>query len=572
MKEKRPDAKAAAAQDGVPPGGGLSRRRLWLFRLLAVSAPIVFLLLVEAGFRLIPGLEEDRDPYVNISPVSIFSRTTIAGEEYYNITHQSILGGSDVHIPVRKPPNTIRVFCLGSSACASWPHPPAETFRAYLQQALAAAYPAKKIEVISAAAHGFAAYRTRRVLDEVLQLEPDAVIVWEGNNEFLEDRNYDPPLAGMIFLARHLRTFQWLQAAFGRRSEMSGEELKGVAQFFWKKTRQQSLRLRQDPGQFAQVQAHFRRSMEHMVGQSQRRGVPIVLCTVPVNLRDWLPTVSHHRLDGEQREQWEKLYHQARRCLIEGRFSEGIQAMNQAIARESEHAESYFWLGRLLEADGQKAAAWAAFSKARDQDYNPFRAISQFNESIRTLAGGNQGRGVYLLDLERIFAGASRHAAPGFDLFLDYVHPTKPGNLLVAQNAFELITRGGALKDKPTGELFTYRDLPTGPGGQAYRDETDAALQVKMLIMATENRQYETVVRKTEQLIQQLSGQVMTGPDDPVLAGTSPEAAERYRVCWNYLEVQRRIIMGLPVGPTELPEAHRRLDEFYEKWYPLGKF
>jgi hypothetical protein len=30
--------------------------------------------------------------------------------------------------------------------------------------------------------------------------------------------------------------------------------------------------------------------------------------------------------------------------------------------------------------------------------------------------------------------------------------------------------------------------------------------------------------------------------------------------------------MGLPVGETELQEANRRVDDYYEKWYPLGKF
>src|ERR1019366_2500038 len=458
--EKDVAARAPTAKDGEPPNDTLSKRRLWLFRMLAVSFPFVVLLLAEIAFRVIPGLNEDRDPFVNISPVSIFSRTTnLAGEEYYNITHPSIKNGNDAHILVKKPADTIRIFCVGSSACAGWPHPPTETFSTYLQQALEAAYPGKKIEVVNAAAHGFAAYRTRRVLDEVLQMEPDAVIVWEGNNEFLEDRNYDPPSARIVSLARHLRTFQWL-SAFTSRNKMSGEELKDVAQFFWKKTQQQSLRLREDPVQFAQVQEHFRISFEHMVSQSQRYRVPIVLCTVPVNLHDWLPTVSYNRLSGEQREQWQKLYNQARRCLLEGKYHDGIQAMNQAIAMESKHAESYFWLGRLLEADGQKTAAWEAFSQARDLDYNPFRAISSFNETIRVLARENQHQGAYLLDLDHIFTGASQYAAPGFDLFLDYVHPTKPGNLVAAQNAFELIVRNGVLKDKPATDQFKYHDLP----------------------------------------------------------------------------------------------------------------
>src|SRR5262249_40876738 len=150
--------------------------------------------------------------------------------------------------------------------------------------------------------------------------------------------------------------------------------------------------------------------------------------------------------------------------------------MGQAIGLESEHAESYFWLGRLLEADGQKAAAWDAFNKARDLDYNPFRAISSFNETIRALAKENDGKGVYLLDLERLFTDASKYPAPGFDLFLDYVHPTKPANLIVAQNAFDLLTRR-ALKSPPAIEHFSYRDLPIPPHNEPYRDETDLGMR-----------------------------------------------------------------------------------------------
>jgi tetratricopeptide (TPR) repeat protein len=581
MKQRPSKSKAGRKPEGkTPPGktvpaglvAPLSAGRKWLFRFVAASLPFIVLLLAEIAFRIIPGLNEDRDPYVNISPVSIFSRTVTGGQEYYNITHPQVIGGGGVHILVKKPANTIRIFCLGSSACAGWPHPPTETFSAYLQQALETAYPGKTVEVINAAAHGFAAYRTRRVLDEVLQMEPDAVIVWEGNNEFLEDRNYDPPNAVIVSLARHLRTIQWLRSIFASQNKLSGKELKDVAQFFWKRTRQQSLRLREDPVQFAQVQEHFRISIEHMVSQSQRRQVPIVLCTVPVNLRDWLPTVSYNRLLGKQLQQWQKLYNQARRCLIEGKYPDGIQMMNQAIAMENEHAESYFWLGRLLEADGQKAAAWEAFSKARDLDYNPFRAISSFNESIRALAGQNQHQGVYLLDLDNIFAGASKYAAPGFDLFLDYVHPTKPANLLVAQTAFDLITRDGVLKDKPAVKQFTYQDVPTGPNGKPYREETDLNLQTSGLTMATEGRQYETVLRKTETLLQEQTGHLLTGPDDPELKRFDPESVEKYRVFWDYLDVQRRVIMGLPVGETELPDAKRRVDEYYEKWYPLGRY
>lgn len=543
-----------------------------MFRLVTACFPLVVLLLAEISFRIVPRLNEDRDPYVNISPISIFSRTMVDGKEYYNITHPSVINGADVHIPVKKPQNTIRVFCLGSSACASWPHPPTETFSAYLQQSLEFAYPDKQIEVVNAAAHGFAAYRTRRVLDEVLQMEPDAVIVWEGNNEFLEDRNYDSPNMPIAFLTRHLRTIQWLNAKFSSRNKMSGKELNDVAHFFWTKTRQQSLKLRADPVQFAQVEEHFHLSMEHMVTASYRHQVPIVLCTVPVNLRGWLPTVSHNRLRGEQLQQWQKLYYEARRCLINHQYEEGIQIMNKAIVLENEHAESYFWLGRLLEADGQKAAARDAYSKARDLDYNPFRALSGFNETIRTLAEQHEREGVHLLDLDNIFGHATQYAAPGFDMFLDYVHPTKIANLLVAESAFGLVISNSVLKEAPKKDQFAFHDLTYGTNGEPYRDETDFDLQSKELNVAIENRQYERVVHVTEILFQRRTGHRLTGSSDPILKSDSSETAMCYKAFWNYLEAERRLIMGEPASEAAFEEAKRGMQEYYDKWYPLGRF
>lgn len=550
----------------------LSKQRLWLFRLLVVSVPLIILLLAEVAFRVIPSLNEDRDPYVNISPVSIFSRTTIGGQEYYNITHPLILNGEDVHILVKKPANTIRIFCLGSSACASWPHPARETFSAYLQQALEAAYPGKHIEVINAAGHGFAAYRTRRVLDEALKMEPDAVLVWEGNNEFLEDRNYDAPNTWIVSLSRHLRTVQWLKSKLATQNKMSGGKLNDVAHFFWTKTRLQSLKLREDPVQFAQVQEHFRFSMDHMVEESQRHQVPIILCTVPVNLRGWLPTVSHNQLTGERFQEWQKIYYHARRQLLEGNYRDGIQEMNQAIAMEGEHAESYFWLGRLLEANGQKRAAGEAYSKARDFDYNPFRALSSFNDSIRTLAGKNQSQGSYLLDLDHIFGGATHYAAPGFDMFLDYVHPTKAANLLVAQSAFELLINDHILKANPEKAQFIYHDRPWGTNSEPYRDETDLDAQMAELRLATENHQYERVVRMIEVMFQKRTGHHLTGVDDPVLVGDSSEMGQCYKAFCNYLTVQQEVIMGQQVTEVQLQEADHELKEFYDKWYPLGRF
>ncbi len=566
-----------------PPSPGaapqFSRERVRLFRFIAIMLPFLLLGGIEAAMRVFP--KEDRDPYINISPVSVFSHTVTNGVEYYNITHTNILGGADVHILAHKPANTFRVFCLGSSACAGWPHARDETFSAYLQQALQTAYPGKTIEIINAAGHGFAAYRTRRVLDEAVKLDPDLLLVWEGNNEFLEDRNYTPPAAGLVALACKLRTVQWLRDHLTPRTTLNGSQLmdKDTAKFFYAKAHAQSLKLRTDPVQYEQVNAHFRDSFERMVEQAQDHRVPLILCTVPVNLRDWVPNVSSNRLTGAPLEQWQQLYYAGRRGLLTGDFKVGIQAMQKAIAMDDQHAESYFWLGRLLEADGQRDAAWQAFSKARDLDLNPFRATGEFNDIIKDIAAKNDGKGVYLLDLERIFAQATTNAAPGFDMFLDYVHPTKPANFVVAKSVYQMILRSGWLPGKPAVADFTYHEKPFGPHGEPYEEGMDPAQFIEMTTVALDNRQLQMALDLMGKLMAAKLGRAPTGPDDPLWAdaakqdGTAEfaEFRDRYRIVWHYLDVQRRLILNQTVSEQEQREAKTQLDAFYDREFPYGK-
>jgi hypothetical protein len=158
-------------------------------------------------------------------------------------------------------------------------------------------------------------------------------------------------------------------------------------------------------------------------------------------------------------------------------------------------------------------------------------------------------------------------------LFLDYVHPTKAGNVLVAKSVFDLMTQEGVLKDKPAEDQFIYRELPDGPNGKPYRDEDDASLQGTALMMAVENHQIESVVRETETLLASMTGHHITWPGDPVLANNlPPEIVERYRIFWNYLDVQRRAILNWPSGRTALQEAKRQVDDYYQKWFPLGRY
>ena len=555
-----------------PEALSLSRGKTMVFRLVAILISVLGLALIEVGFRLFSADAPASDPYVNISPFSIFSRGRLHGQDYYRITHRYGYANRKTTFPVQKPANGIRVIALGGSACASWPHPAEETFDRYLEQALRAAYPDQIVEVINAAAHGFASYRVRRIFDEILPLAPDAVIIYSGNNEFLERREYS--LSGRSLaeaLSRNLHVVRWLRGRFARpKTELPGEELKDVAMFFWKKAKQEALELREDPAKFAKVKAHYAASIEYMLEEAGKRGIPVLLFTVPVNLRDWLPTVSHSSPEAERRQEWQRWYHLGQRGLLQNEVAEGIQSMRRAIELEPEHAESHFWLGRLLELDGQTDPALASYKRARDLDYNPFRAHGEFNSTLRQIADLHDH--VLLVDLASEFERLSERGIPGFDLFLDYVHPNKRGNLAIAKAAFHTLVQDGVLPAAPRTLEFRRRDLPYGPEGKVYDEEADLKLQHRMFRIYALNHQHQAAIDKVEDLVWLATGQRVEGDPANLPLSLRRQLREGYRTLQHYEAVRRRDILGLSVDPTEREAVKREMEAFYDKWYDYGSF
>jgi hypothetical protein len=541
----------------------MRRRRLWLFRITAVLLPVVALTALELVLQLFAAPD---DPRLNIAAVAAFSKYREDGEQYFYISQKHIFNGTDIKIRVRKPQNTVRIFVLGESASAGWPHPPEETFSAYLQHALRVAWAAKGVEVINASAHGFAAYRIRYILHEVVRMQPDAIILWTGNNEFLEERNYETAHSRVAALADRLQTVRLVRSACGvdRRTALPGNDLHNLAEAFWKKAKREALRLRSDPEQFALVKQHYAESLKAMVQETDARGVPLVAFTVPVNLRDWLPTVSHHTLPEHARTQWQQWYHRGRRPLVRNTcVADGIVAMQQAIQRDLKHAESHYWLARLHEAAEHPDEATAAYHRAVDLDYNPFRAISAFNESVRlTVRASALAR---LLDMEVIFAAESDHGAPGFDLFLDYVHPTKRGNLIVARHAYDLLFR--VLTEAPPPTPFT---PPPSPGTPRYDEARDMELLRIIFDMCGRNHQYEGAIRVTQRIAQAAFGRPIRGPDDPILDHIPRHFSRGYRAFVAYQELERRIVLGEPVTGAEKEQVQRMLDEYYAAEFPFG--
>jgi tetratricopeptide (TPR) repeat protein len=443
------------------------------------------------------------DPFVRMGFVAPYlEETTLDGEPALRVTHHDVYRERNIVFPVQKPANTFRVFSFGGSASAGWPHPPERIYTEFLRAALARAYPDRNIEVINLGAHAFAAYRVRLVFNQVIDYDPDLVIIYSGNNEFLERRRYPDASAGPRRLERFANRSVLFRLVAGSRwlfpnSTLDPGERGHVAFEQWSKIERVVLNLRHDPVQYRWVQDHYTHSIRSMLEAATDRGVPVFLLSVPVNLRDWIPNVSTQPLDGDARVRWEQSYRAGRASLLAGAPTDAVERLREAAALNPEHADTRFYLGHAVEGLGQREDAHRAFSEARDLDRNPFRAPSVFNEILQSVAG--RVPGVRFIDAARAFRENADRSAPGFDLFLDYVHPTSRGNLLLARLVFDEIVAQRLVSSEPSR-----------PGGlpdsnlalQLLNAETsDLDMQATLVELSLMMHQHRTALEKARAIV-----------------------------------------------------------------------
>jgi tetratricopeptide (TPR) repeat protein len=531
------------------------RRRLLLW-LATLAVPVAVFGVAELGTRLaFPAAGAD-DAYLNLVDVpSFFAEKRIRGRRYHVVTHPEAYRGRRILFPAEKDPGTFRIFVLGESASAGWPHPPTEIFSVYLEQALGRAFPERRFEVINVSAHAYAAYRIRLIFENVIRFEPDALVLWTGNNEFLERRSYlraSPLATRAIALASRSAFFRLLRArvaaAFLPQNSLSAQHREHALDDMKARLRQEVVSLRADPAQLESVKRHYAASVESMVGDAERAGVPMVLVTVPVNLRDWRPNVSIQPLVGAELARWQGEFDAGRAALLRAEADEAVRRLERAVALSPDHAGSHFALARALEARGEWERAFAAYERACDLDGNPFRALSDFDRALREIAGRHAN--AMIADVAGAFRAASAPRAPGFDLFLDYVHPTKAGNLVVARGVFEVLVAAGLL-GPPTGEKgFRHEPAPFYADGSPYDESRDPRMQTILFSLMGVMHQHEAMLDVARRLA--ASG----GPTLPVVGRV-------LEVFPPYLELERRRLLGQPVDPEEARAIEARFEDFY---------
>lgn len=404
---------------------------------------------LEIGTRI----AESGEPGQKINP---------AGKPYFKVEKQNevrvytpsshfLPWGHGFRFNMPKPMGVFRIFCMGGSSTNGGAFGNAGAFALWLDTMLAAVSTQARYQVINSGQGGFPLSEVLGLQRQILDADPDLLILYSGNNEFFYHRAQPqawemPPLLLDLknWAIQNLATVRVVASWWENKKykapafEVEPEAMRAHAAKFTENAMANDW----DRKNRHQIVADFRAGLEELVDSALDRGANVILCTVAVNMRDYEPYGYYHRdgINEEEILEWDDLVEQGKSSFAAGDYEGARSLFQKALAIDPEPALLNFYLGHALLRLGRGEEAYQYFQTAVDNDPVRDRTGSDLNETVREVAAD---RGVPLADIALVFRQRTADTVPGDDLFLDAVHPTLEGHKIIARTLLEIMVESG---------------------------------------------------------------------------------------------------------------------------------
>ncbi|HGY57114.1 MAG TPA: tetratricopeptide repeat protein [Caldithrix abyssi] len=375
-----------------------------IFILITLLIPLFFFILLELSLRL---FEYGGDQRLFIEAPGEYASYMMLNPEVnrrYFLHQKSIPSPRNDIFLKEKPENGYRIFILGGSTAAGFPYSYNLMFSRIIHLFMKRVFPEKRIEVINTATSAINSYTLLDFTDEILDYEPDLILIYAGHNEYYgalgvasaETVARHPFLTRLYLKLKNYKTFLLIRDAVGWVQRIGAKEnSQPSATLMERLVAEQTI-----PYKSALFEAglrQFRKNMQDIIEKIQDAGVPLVLSELVSNVSGIPPFVS---------------------------------VKNQTFPA----ADSLFRLAQKLEDMENFTEAKKKYYLAKDMDGLRFRAPEEINVIIHQLAEANN---LPLVPMKRYFEDASPHGIPGNNLFLEHLHPNIRGYFLMARAFLE---------------------------------------------------------------------------------------------------------------------------------------
>lgn len=424
-----------------------------LFKLIAISLPIVALLLVEVILR-IAGYGNDLSLFLTDQTGKYYYMNPQIGKRYFTQEVNATDGNIDF-FKKEKTPGIIRIFVLGSSTALGFPYMFNGAFPRMLNYRIQRNNPEAKIEIINLSLSAINSYAVLDIAKELDNYQPDMVLIYTGQNEYhgtlgiasSSKFGNHPFLIELFIYSKQSRLMQLIYHAIYDSKKVDRSTNLNLTLMERLASGQQ---IPFGSKQYEAGLTQFERNMNKILDQFTSRKTPVFVGTLTTNERGIHPFMSQ-LADSTKETEWNQLFAKGQQQLKKG---DTLQAMNSFLAAnklDSTYAECQFQLGNTSYSQGHYMDAKKYYINAKELDQLRFRAPEAFNRIIRKVASGRPS--VVVTDVAKAFEMASPHHIVGKELLLEHVHPNLTGYHLMADAFYQSMTAANVIPATPSVTL-----------------------------------------------------------------------------------------------------------------------
>ena len=408
------------------------------FYLILIAIPFIILLLIELALRLssfghqYPLFVEK--PHTKDQPAIYLQPNPKVINRYF--ADESLapkVSPDTVYFKKEKSPASFRIFIQGGSTAAGFPYGRWASLQGMLEQRFKRLYPEKNIEIINTAMAAVNSYTLLDFVDEIIEQQPDLVLIYAGHNEYLGIMGVGSAFAakgGRLATLLHLkfknwRLYQLLQSIYSLTFAPDEQPSKTNQTLMSQVAKEKAIAFNSDL--YQQGIEQFTGNMSLILEKYQAAGITVVLGNLVSNEAGQVPFSSLEKVA------WQTV----KAKLSKGKAVAEIKRLKTLVKQEPS-AGNYYQLGLNLQLLARFDQAKQAFVLAKDYDLLRFRAPSQFNQVLANLA---QKYDVDLVNTQATFDENSANGIIDNKLILEHLHPTVEGYFLLAEAYVDLINK-----------------------------------------------------------------------------------------------------------------------------------
>jgi tetratricopeptide (TPR) repeat protein len=387
-------------------GAATTPVKSYIFSFLLFATPVLFFVILELALRIFH-YGQNLDLFVSApDKLAKYKIGNIyVGRRYFS--HDHTTWRSDLFLK-QKPANGYRIFVLGGSTAIGYPYDNNVMFSRILQYRLADTFPDRYIEVVNTAMTATNSYTQLDFMDEIMENEPDAILIYAGHNEFYGALGISSTesvgkfrwLIKLYLKLNRFRTFILLKDIIRQIKGMFNENidkqtLKDQTATLMERMVGNQKIFYADPV-YRLGKRQFKQNLRDIYRKAQEKNVPVLISELVSNIRDQNPFISEAR--------------------------DSLPA-----------AATVYQQAKVFEEQRQYIQAKKTYYRAKDLDLLRFRATEDFNDILRTVAGEFH---MPVVPMKRYFEQNSPNALIGDNLMTDHLHPNISGSFLMADAFF----------------------------------------------------------------------------------------------------------------------------------------